>query len=174
MAATFSTERRMSNQFHRGRLETAQSATPSESIESSAPRFTFTDHATVCQRCTRAFRVSVETIATMRQEMDFAGADDASVAAAVDFCLRCALGVEVPEEKVARFAATIDRCQGCDEDQPDVTPYAITYNEHAGPLAGHSEVVRYCDDCAALARVNWNGTTAAIAPVSGGIVGVVA
>lgn len=48
------------------------------------------------------------------------------------------------------------KCQGCDDYQPSVKRYRVTYHD------GQSETVEYCDGCAELARMDWNGETAAI------------
>jgi len=54
-------------------------------------------------------------------------------------------------------------CEGCDQVVP-VNPYRLTYTD--GTIEPR---VYYCDDCADLARMNWNGETAAIerAPLVG-------
>lgn len=48
-------------------------------------------------------------------------------------------------------------CNGCDEPRP-TRSYDVTFTD------GHAERCDYCDDCAALARMNWNGETAGIRP----------
>lgn len=48
-------------------------------------------------------------------------------------------------------------CQGCDQDR-ETKPYNVTFTN------GTTERVRYCDDCAGLAAMNYNGETASIAP----------
>jgi hypothetical protein len=54
--------------------------------------------------------------------------------------------------------ATIYRCSaaesGCDEST--IKRYAVTDHE------GRVTLVDYCDDCAELGRMDWNGETAAI------------
>lgn len=60
--------------------------------------------------------------------------------------------------RAARTHTHRETCQGCDE--PAVcSSYEVTH--HSGAIS----IVRYCDDCEALARMDWNGETAAIAPV---------
>jgi hypothetical protein len=46
-------------------------------------------------------------------------------------------------------------CVGCDSDG-DVAQYDVTFTD------GTTERCAYCSDCASLARMNWNGETAAI------------
>lgn len=48
------------------------------------------------------------------------------------------------------------KCQGCDQCTP-TRRYLVTFHN------GTSEHVRYCDDCASLARMDCNGETASIA-----------
>lgn len=49
------------------------------------------------------------------------------------------------------------RCQGCEGwDEAQVGLFLVTFHD------GHSEVVCYCEDCADLARIDWNGETAEI------------
>lgn len=55
-------------------------------------------------------------------------------------------------------APGIEKCAGCDE-QNACSSYDVTFT------SGSRETVRYCDDCAALARINWNGETATIKAV---------
>ena len=46
----------------------------------------------------------------------------------------------------------------CDDDG-DRRPYLVTNHD------GGSEIAFYCEDCAALARSDWNGETASCVPV---------
>ena len=48
----------------------------------------------------------------------------------------------------------------CECDTPERRPYIVTGHD------GVDVVCRYCDDCAYLARVDWNGETAAIRPLT--------
>jgi hypothetical protein len=52
----------------------------------------------------------------------------------------------------------LETCEGC-EKHSDTKAYNVT--SHAGSVA----LVWYCDDCADLAACDWNGETAAIAPL---------
>jgi hypothetical protein len=56
-------------------------------------------------------------------------------------------------------APAVKICDGCCEPR-ETSPYDLTY------LNRKSERVDYCDDCAGLVRMNFNGETAAIAEVS--------
>lgn len=49
-------------------------------------------------------------------------------------------------------------CDGCDSPQPDLKLYLVTFHD------GGEQEVYYCDDCAELARVDWNGETKSITP----------
>lgn len=49
-----------------------------------------------------------------------------------------------------------DHCDGCDQDAETRT-YDVTH--HDGTTSPRT---RYCADCADLARMDWNGETAAI------------
>lgn len=49
-------------------------------------------------------------------------------------------------------------CQGCDTDQP-TRRYSVLFT---GATA--REAVDYCEDCATLAAINWNGCTESIEP----------
>lgn len=49
-------------------------------------------------------------------------------------------------------------CDGCDNDDRPVKPYDVTFTN------GTTERCNYCDDCAGLAAMNYNGETAAIHP----------
>lgn len=60
--------------------------------------------------------------------------------------------------RAAAKSPGIEKCNGCDE-QHACSSYDVTF------VSGKRETVRYCDDCAALARINWNGETAAIKTV---------
>ena len=44
----------------------------------------------------------------------------------------------------------------CECDTSDHKIYVVTYHD------GTTEIVSYCDDCADLARLDWNGETASI------------
>jgi hypothetical protein len=58
----------------------------------------------------------------------------------------------------ARAMASAE-CQGCSghvEAGHALRCYLVTFE------SGKTETVRYCDDCADLARMNWNGETASI------------
>lgn len=48
-------------------------------------------------------------------------------------------------------------CNGCDQDQEGVKPYLARFIG-----ADEEEPVEYCDGCAELARMNWNGCTESI------------
>ena len=50
---------------------------------------------------------------------------------------------------------TIHACDGCEiwDDTTDVRAYRARF------AGGDWEEVWYCDECAALARINWNGET---------------
>jgi len=49
----------------------------------------------------------------------------------------------------------------CECPAPERRLYAVT--SHTPPLSdGQTDVCAYCDDCAALAEIDWNGTTASI------------
>jgi hypothetical protein len=61
---------------------------------------TWTRHTFRCTRCQRRAYASAETIAEFRRDMDFAGASDAEVAAAIDFCLACVDGTPLAGEHV--------------------------------------------------------------------------
>lgn len=59
-------------------------------------------------------------------------------------------------DRIARLVSQIgEACNGCDQSR-ETTRYNVTYH------SGTSETVRYCDDCAALARMDWNGETRSI------------
>lgn len=49
-------------------------------------------------------------------------------------------------------------CVGCD-DVHILRSYVVTHHGATEP-----EIVRYCDDCADLAAIDWNGETAEIRP----------
>jgi hypothetical protein len=60
----------------------------------------------------------------------------------------------------AMAQAPTEHCDGCDEDRTDVSPYLVTHHD------GTTSDAAYCHDCAALARCDWNGETAAIVPAT--------
>lgn len=85
-----------------------------------------------------------------------ARANEESKGKAVADCPRGDCGCHRFDANDERFmAAAIVKCAGCDESVP-VRPYDVTFT------SGSIERVNYCDDCADLARMNWNGETAAI------------
>ncbi len=49
-------------------------------------------------------------------------------------------------------------CVGCDSRRDDVALYDVTNHD------GATTVCAYCDDCAALAKVDWNGETKSCTP----------
>ena len=55
---------------------------------------------------------------------------------------------------------TLEYCDGCDEHGRVLTSYTVTH--HDGKI---SSPTRYCRDCAALARADWNGETKSIQPI---------
>lgn len=54
----------------------------------------------------------------------------------------------------------LQHCDGCDADHPDVKPFAVTHHD------GTTSNAAYCGDCAALARVDWNGETQRIQEIT--------
>jgi len=48
------------------------------------------------------------------------------------------------------------RCDGCDEVRADLARYFVTHHD------GRTSDCLYCADCAALARIDWNGETKSI------------
>ena len=53
---------------------------------------------------------------------------------------------------------THKHCDGCDEEQPNVKSYVVTYHDDTtGPA-------NYCEGCAELARMDWNGDTKGLTP----------
>ncbi len=49
-----------------------------------------------------------------------------------------------------------EHCQGCDSPRQGVEPYLTTFH------GGDREIVRYCPECADLARVDWTGEVLAV------------
>ena len=49
-------------------------------------------------------------------------------------------------------------CVGCDQQRNDVALYDVTNHDD------RTCIVAYCDDCAALAKVDWNGETKSCTP----------
>jgi hypothetical protein len=66
----------------------------------------------------------------------------------------CATLESLNRARVARFCSR--HCDGCDSEQPDVRDYLVTHHD------GTTSDAAYCGDCAALARVDWNGETQSI------------
>ncbi len=54
--------------------------------------------------------------------------------------------------------AVAAHCDGCDQDDAPTQRYQITLHD------GGMSAAAYCDDCAALARCDWNGETKSIEP----------
>ena len=60
-----------------------------------------------------------------------------------------------------RVAVRRPACEGCEgprDEPPDLGLYLVRFRD------GHSARVWYCDECADLARIDWNGETAGITP----------
>jgi hypothetical protein len=74
-----------------------------------------------------------------------------------DDCDTC-WGVEKADVFDAALAAW-DTCHGCGEVDDTIDDYTVTHHD------GTRTAVRYCNDCRDLAKCDWNGETAAIAPV---------
>lgn len=61
--------------------------------------------------------------------------------------------------------ASTDGCQGCGEAFPTKLYRAVFVGSGGEPT--DPEEVRYCEHCAGLASVNWNGETLSIEPLEG-------
>ena len=56
---------------------------------------------------------------------------------------------------------TPTECHGCENPGAAIRTYIVIYRASAGTSA---DTVRYCDTCADLGAIDWNGETAAIVP----------
>lgn len=75
-----------------------------------------------------------------------------------DYCDSLADGPErePSDEEIAAQVAE-SRCDGCDNTDRETRSYVVTHHDDTTSEA------HYCQDCAALARVDYNGETKSIA-----------
>lgn len=78
---------------------------------------------------------------------------DGTGVADLDVCADCggSTAIGTPDPHVCA-----PHCDGCDQTVAAVKACTITHHD------GTTSEARYCDDCIDLARVDWNGETAAI------------
>lgn len=58
-------------------------------------------------------------------------------------------------------------CEGCGEDRLDVKHYDWLYENPLGERAWLE--ASWCNDCATLAKANWNGHTLSVRPHKSGV-----
>jgi hypothetical protein len=119
--------------------------------------YTWTEHTFTCTGCNRLARACQETIDMIRRDCFTEGQSDAEIAAGLDFCFACVDGMLLEGEHPGY---RVGPCEGHDDGdhQPSlIRTYAVTRPDDT------TVPVDYCDDCAELGGMDWNGVTKAIA-----------